>query len=383
MFNKQKFAFNVAFPYKYVAVNDLTNREVKRFRTLRGAKRWYNRPVVMLGIEISKAAMFISIYEIEDPIGYLATIVDELVEERRDAFQVMKDYAQADIEATSAMFNGYNPRVMILDEAMTVEPYEPVDDRCGRTTCLYCYGTQAEYEAGEFFNEVPDDLPDYPIAQGDEQPTLPDMPVEPMPHWERELLSVTGEYERCSDTCEDCDNIVANREAQAKAQEESEAALQLLREKLGAQIIPDFEIVQTHVNAEDGSCKTCQDDLEVAVFIKNEDYWAQQIPMLLKKRDLVQGVQIGDAYYRLTSDAVAALGTFYPAGSGEAVEAAFEAQIKASPSYQRGLELSEPLTDEERAQRLSDKQAQEFAIGLAKGPSDLTGLAAREASKSE
>ena len=54
------------FKIKYVAVNDLTGIQIKGFRTLWFAKRWYKRPIKMLGRKFSKAGIMISIYEVID-----------------------------------------------------------------------------------------------------------------------------------------------------------------------------------------------------------------------------------------------------------------------------------------------------------------------------
>lgn len=50
---------------KYVAVNDITGIQIKEFRTLWGAKRWYLRPIKMMGKKFSKAGLFISIYGVD------------------------------------------------------------------------------------------------------------------------------------------------------------------------------------------------------------------------------------------------------------------------------------------------------------------------------
>lgn len=47
---------------KYVAINDFTGIQVKTFRTRWGARRWYKRPVMIMGEKFSKAGLFISIY---------------------------------------------------------------------------------------------------------------------------------------------------------------------------------------------------------------------------------------------------------------------------------------------------------------------------------
>ncbi len=53
------------WPYKYIAKNDLTGIWIKGFRTEWGAKRWYNRPVKLMGMRMTRPALFITIYEVE------------------------------------------------------------------------------------------------------------------------------------------------------------------------------------------------------------------------------------------------------------------------------------------------------------------------------
>jgi hypothetical protein len=52
------------FPVKYVAKNELTGISIRTFRTLRGAKRWYKKPIRLMGLKILKQDMFINIYKI-------------------------------------------------------------------------------------------------------------------------------------------------------------------------------------------------------------------------------------------------------------------------------------------------------------------------------
>lgn len=55
------------FKAKYVAVNDLTGIQIKTFRTKSGAQRWYRKPAMRIqSTSFSKAACFISIYEIDN-----------------------------------------------------------------------------------------------------------------------------------------------------------------------------------------------------------------------------------------------------------------------------------------------------------------------------
>lgn len=52
------------FPVKYVAVNDLTGYQIKTFRTKKGARRWYAKPMRFLDAKIRKQDIWISIYEV-------------------------------------------------------------------------------------------------------------------------------------------------------------------------------------------------------------------------------------------------------------------------------------------------------------------------------
>jgi len=51
------------FRYKYVAVNTLTDINVKGFYTLWGVKRWMRRPMKMVGLKFDKFS-FLKVYEV-------------------------------------------------------------------------------------------------------------------------------------------------------------------------------------------------------------------------------------------------------------------------------------------------------------------------------
>jgi len=277
------------FDHKYIAINQLTGIEVKRFRTLWGAKRWMAKPLSIMGLKISKSAMFIALYDIED------ILEADVAEEVPNAFELMVSYAKEDALVTNAIYG----KIMNINPG-PVEPYEPeeFEDRCGKLDCLWCYGTQEEYEAGEFLKT------DLDIVRGDEQSTLPGL-EEPMPHWERELLSATGEYERCAQECEDCDNIVANRAAQAEALAESNAALVLLRKKLTGWTPEDDLVLITcddYWDDPEHNTQTGQVDIESA----------GQGLFLVHYAETEDDNEEWTSFYQLTPFAVEQLGEFKP-----------------------------------------------------------------------
>lgn len=182
------------FGFKYIAINELTNIEVKRFRTLRGAKRWYKKPMKLMGLKISKSSLFIGIHNIND----LEVVTQEsLVQESLNAFELMREYAKWDAEATTQI----SPEGVDRFES----EIEEFDERCEDTSCLYCYGSEEEYERGAFDSEIP-------IAVGEEQDALPGL-EQPMPAWEHELL-----YALTSKNCgdENCGICAAEAAAQEK-----------------------------------------------------------------------------------------------------------------------------------------------------------------------
>lgn len=332
------------FAHKYIAINTLYGTEVKRFRTQLGVKRWLKKRSFF-------SLLLTKVYSIEDLIE--SDHEAALVNEQLDAFQLMRRYAEADVEATSQMYQGMSPTQGVLDE---VQDYD-IDDRCGKTDCLWCYGTQKEYEQG-YFDEVTapsmwcelcqvDHSKDgfIPYDQrGDEEPTLPGL-EQPMPHWERELLgSLDSEPGQppiyCPNDCEYCDAKKAEREAQAIAEAESNDAIRTLRAILGnVEVIeeePEVVLIACHEYGPaffDIEVPDLTGDDRTELVMENEQLFRVLIDLNHFE---------STAFYQLTPAAVEALGDFEPVI----------------------IETPEEFND-----KLVLQQAREYYQGLAAGPS--------------
>jgi hypothetical protein len=327
------------FKHKYIAINDLTGLEVKRFRTLRGATRWYRRPTSIGDIVfVNKAALFISVYAIDD------LLEADVTEEKPNAFELMQAYAAADAFATT-LIQGNQDKTPGWCELCQVNHY---DDG------VYTYDPAIEVE------------PDYGLmsSTADMSPTLPGL-EEPMPHWERQLLGgldvEPGEVPQyCPNDCEDCDNLKAQAEAEAIAEAESNDALRTLRAILGAEVIEENFDDVVLISVDDFINQLWTDD----EFADTEDLVTdQQLTYVVHGYDRATytAEEAPHVFYQLTPGVVKSLGEFVPVT----------------------IETPEEFND-----KLVLQQAREFYQGLAAGvdavqQSDLTGLAAREASKSE
>jgi hypothetical protein len=311
MFNKQKFAFNVAFPYKYAAINNITGVIVKNFRTAWGAKRWADKPIVVFddGQVFTYADLGTQIYEIEDPIGYLVYLeqekedVDAPLTPTLDAFQLMQDYAEADVELTTKPFES------------TVQPYIPTVDGVTPGWCELCQVNH--YDDGVFTRapQVEEQwVQDMAAAEPtpDDQPMLPEMSPE---HW--------------SDAEGNCAGCDWDR---AKEQEESDKAQQLLREKLGATVIEEthdsIDAVQNSDLAGLAAREAAPELEPEVVLISVEDWinmWSSgdmwgsddvstgDLAMSDEFSYVVHNLASGEyenMFYQLTPEAVEALGTF-------------------------------------------------------------------------